>query len=183
VKPEAAPTLDQICTWCERFDNHPTEGWLGLVLDGTYSTAELSAAILTNRAPVAQGDVAAARKRLVDDVLRLPEYRGWSISQEEDHSRAMEDRLVWRHGDRDEKIWLDVVHKSRDQVALWINIDDPNDDPYHPRGGYEVLAEHTAAAVFAVCKPLIDECGGDDASDEAADQPGEPAAAAKGRRS
>lgn len=163
------PTFDEVYEWCERHDGHPTEGWLALLLDGTYSVEEMRAAVLADRAPEEAKDLDADTKRLINAVLQLPDYRGWSVSREDDSSRDMDERLVWRHDDYDEKIWFDVVRKSKDQIGLWINHDDPNDDPYHPRGGYETLTEHTAAAVFAVFKPLLDEhsSGEDDAEGDA----------------
>src|SRR5574342_571749 len=165
---DQVPTFDQICDWCEQHDSHPTEGWLLALLDGSYSVDEMRAAVLAGRAPESATTIDASTKALVAEVLRLPEYRGWSVTREDDRSRDMEERLVWRHDDRDEKIWFDVERKSRDQAALWINVDDPNDDPYHPRGGYELLAEHTAQAVFAALKPLLDEYSSDDGANEEA---------------
>lgn len=44
-----APTLDQVSAWCEVHDNHPVEGWLCLLLDGTCSVEEMRAAILADR--------------------------------------------------------------------------------------------------------------------------------------
>lgn len=163
------PTFDQVYEWCERHDSHPAEGWLLALLDGSYSVDEMRDAILAGRAPELEASIGASTKTLVDQILQLPDYRGWSVSQKDDYSREMDERLVWTHFDRDEKIWFDVVRKGRDHVGLWINVDDPNDDPYHPRGGYERIAEHTAEAVFAVFKPLLDEHASNEDDDEADD--------------
>jgi hypothetical protein len=160
------PTFDQVCDWCEQHDGHPTEGWLLSLLDGSYSVDEMRAAILADRAPELETSLKAAAKSLVDAVLDLPDYRGWSVTREDDYARDMAERFVWRNDDRDEKIWFDVVHKSKGQIALWINVDDPGEDPYRPRGGYEEIADPTAAAVFAAFKPLLDEHSSEDDGDD-----------------
>lgn len=168
------PTFDQVYEWCEQHDNHATEGWLLALLDGSYTVDELRAAILADRAPELAATLKTTTKSLADAVLDLPDYRGWSVSRQDDYAREMDERFVWRNDDRDEKIWFDIVHKSKEQIALTINVDDPNDDPYRPRGGYEQLTEHTAEAVFAVFKPLLDEFSSEDhgeagESDDSAD--------------
>ncbi|HSX23017.1 MAG TPA: hypothetical protein VLE97_09610 [Gaiellaceae bacterium] len=165
--PDPVPTFDQVYEWCEQHDSHPTEGWLLALLDGTYSVDELRAAILADRSPEEATTLAATTKSLANAVLDLPDYRGWSVNRQDDYAREMDDRFVWKHDDRDEKIWFDIVQKSKEQIALSINVDDPNDDPYHPRGSYELLAEHTAAAVFAALKPLLDEYSSDEDEAEA----------------
>jgi hypothetical protein len=165
MKKKQVPTFDQICDWCEENDNHPTEGWLLLLLDGTYSVDELCAAILANRAPESKRTLDAGTDSLIDQVHSLPEYRGWYVTM--DDNDDLVEKLVWRHEDYDTKIWLDLIRKDRDQIDLSIDIDDPNDDPYHPRGAYETLPEHTAAAVFAICKPFLDEYGDGDEADSA----------------
>lgn len=150
------PTLDQICAWCEINDNHPTEGWLLLLLDGTLAIDELRAAILADRAPESKTTLDAGTDSLLDQIRALPEYRGWYVTMDDDSNLV--EKLVWKHEDYDTKIWLDLDRKSRDQIDLIIDIEDPNDDPYHPgRGGYETLPEHTVAAVFMACKPFLDE--------------------------
>lgn len=149
-----SPDFDQVSDWCEHHDNHPTEGWLALVLDGTYSVAEMRAAILADRAPVPQEEIKTANKRLIAEVRDLPDYRGWYV--------ALDDQLlVWKHDDCDVKLWLDVTHKSSSHVDLVIEVVDPNDDPYHPRGACQTLPEPTAAAVFSACKELLDEYSAD----------------------
>lgn len=40
-----------VASWCEIHDQHPAEGWLASVLDGTYTVAEFRAAILEGRDP------------------------------------------------------------------------------------------------------------------------------------
>lgn len=160
----AEPTFDQVCDWCESFDNYAAEGWLCLVLDGTYSVAEMRAAISAGRSPVPQLDTDTANKRLVDEVYGLPDYRGWYVTLNERHDAdvcSLEEKLVWKHNDNDTKIWIDFVHKSSTQIDVVIEVADPNDGPY-ARGAYETLPEHTAAAVFAVCKPLLDEYSSDE---------------------
>lgn len=155
-----APTFDQVCDWCEAHDNHAAEGWLCLLLDGTYSVDELRAAILAERSPELLTALDAASKSLDDQVLDLPAYRGWYVTRADDRDmvgRFVVEKIVWKHEDCDTKIWLDIVRKSRDQIDLAIDVADPNDDPYHPRGEYATLPEHTAAAVFAACKPFLDE--------------------------
>lgn len=41
----------QVASWCEIHDQHPAEGWLALVLDGTYPAAEFRDAVLAGREP------------------------------------------------------------------------------------------------------------------------------------
>jgi hypothetical protein len=53
---KTVPTLDQVLAWCEANDNHPTEGWLLLLLDGTHTVDELRAAILADRTPAPKND-------------------------------------------------------------------------------------------------------------------------------
>lgn len=137
--------------------------WFGLVLDGTYSVAEMRAAIVADRDPVPQREIDAANKRLVDEVRSLPDYRGWRVMLDDRHD-AMTVKLVWRHPDDDRhhssraiQIWVDLVHKNSDQIDVAVEVTDPNDDPCHARRAYETLTEHTAAAVFAMCKPLLDK--------------------------
>lgn len=153
-----APTFDQVLTWCETNDNHAAEGWLCLLLDGTYSADELRAAILADRAPERASTLDVALKSLADQVRGLPEYRGWYLTCDDNREMFFE-KLVWQHEDYDTKIWLDLVRKSRDQIDLSIDIDDPNDDPSYPQGTYETLSEQTAAAVFTVCKRFLDAYG------------------------
>lgn len=156
------PTFDQVHAWCDQYDNHPTEGWLLALLDGSYTVDELRAAILADRAPELAATLKSTTKSLTEAVLALPDYRGWSVSRADDYERGMDERFVWRNDDRDEKIWFDILQKSKEQIALTINVDDPGDDPYRPRGGYEQLTEQTAAAVFAVFKPILDEYSSED---------------------
>lgn len=47
----AVPTYDQVDAWCEVHDNESIQGWLTSVLDGTYSVAEMRAAVLEDRRP------------------------------------------------------------------------------------------------------------------------------------
>jgi len=158
------PTFGQICDWCSEHTNHrnehPAEGWLLLLLDGTLTNDELRAAILADRAPESKTTLDAGTDSLLDQVRALPEYRGWHVTMDDDSNLV--EKLVWKHDDYDTKIWLDLDRKSRDQIDLSIDIEDPNDDPYHPQSGYETLPEHTAAAVFAACKPFLDEYGPDE---------------------
>jgi hypothetical protein len=43
--------FEQVSAWCEQHDQHPVEGWLCMLLDGTVTVAELRAAILEDRTP------------------------------------------------------------------------------------------------------------------------------------
>jgi hypothetical protein len=157
------PFNGDVHAWCESHDQYAAEDWLYLVLDGTYTVDEMRAAVLADRAPEKASVLDDDDKRLTDEILGLPEYRGWYVSR--DDNRDLVEKLVWKHDDYDTKIWFDLVRKDKGRVDLSIDVDDPNDDPYCPHGDYVTLPEHTAAAVFAVCKPLLDEYGDGDEAD------------------
>lgn len=151
--------------WAETHDQYAAEDWLHLVLDGTYTVAEMRAAILADRDPTPAADLDAATKNLAEQVRGLPEYRGWYVTTAERDVYDMAETLVWKHDDNDTKIWLTLVRENSAQIDLSIDVDDPNDDPNCPSGDYVTLPEHTAAAVFAACKALLDEHSYDDDGD------------------
>lgn len=171
MKKSPNPTFDQVSAWCDHHDNHAIQGWLTLLLDGTYSVDEMCAAVLADRSPETAKDLDAATDRLEKEVLRLPDYRGWYVERDYRDPEDMLEKIVWKHDDNDTKIWLDLIRKNKDQVDLSIDVADPNDGSNYPSGAYETLPEHTVAAVWAICKPILDENSFDDDDNAAPEAP------------
>ena len=44
--------LETVSAWCGQHDNHPTEAWLSMLLDGSVELTEFQAAVKEGREPV-----------------------------------------------------------------------------------------------------------------------------------
>lgn len=149
-----SPTLDQVLAWCQEHDMHPAEGWLVSLLDGSISLVEMRAAILEDRDVNMPPDDHA---QLAAELDKLPDYRGWSFGIEDDEGMSVSldcaGRFVWRHPELDERIYC-MPNRDRHEVDIEVY---PPDGSGYSEGGVRPFPIRTAAALFEIVRPWLDE--------------------------
>lgn len=144
------PTFTQVLAWCEKYDGHPTEGWLTKVLDGTITLHEMREAIVQDRKVRTATEMVVHKQTVGEDIWELPTYRGWDV-----HFDDEDQRWYWEHEETGSDCRVFVEWDGGARVL--VEMRDVNDHEPYGRGGWHDFPAHTAQALFDLVRPYIDD--------------------------